>query len=99
MAHTIISSQTAAVSTVQSIRVSHVPATLFATGLAGAEECDLYISPDAGATWEVLDKDSSPVTLTAVNSSYSIQSPMLLGVKKDATSAASGIYLSDEINI
>lgn len=98
MAHTLIAAQTDAVVVKAAFAVHRVPATLFAVGLAGAEECDIYISPDQGTTWTELDKDSAVVKLTHADSSFSIQSPMHLGVLKDATVAAAGVYLSDSID-
>lgn len=103
MAHTLISAQTDAVSTKAPFRVVDVPAMVFASNLAGAEEVDLFVSPDDGTTWITLgleEGDGTPaaVTLTATRTAFIIHSPMYLGVTKDATVGAAGVFLSDIIN-
>lgn len=100
MAHTLIAAQTDAVSTKAEFAVVDVPATLFAVGLAGGEEADIFVSPDHGTTWATLgmdEGDGTPavVTLTATRTAFVITSPMHLGVTKDSSTGAAGVYLSD----
>lgn len=94
MAVEIIPAQTDAVTVQARIRVTEVPATIIADNLAGAEECDLYFSVDDGANWVTLQEDGSPTKLTAVNNAIAVYSPMLIGVTKDATAGACGVYQS-----
>lgn len=100
MALTLITATTDAVSTKAEYVCHSPPATVFAVGLAGAEEADLFISPDNGTTWQALgleEGDGSPglVTLTATRTAFTINSPMYLGVTKDASVGAAGVYVSD----
>lgn len=100
MAHTLISAQTGAVSTKAEFAVVDVPATLLATGLAGAEEADIFISPDQGTTWATLGMEEGTgtpavVTLTATRTAFVIEAPMYIGVTKDASTGAAGVFLSD----
>lgn len=104
MAYTLITAVTDAVATKAGFAVREVPATLFATGLAAAEECDIFISPDEGANWIALSGHDfaggvEPKKLVATKISYEILTPMYIGVTKDATVAAAGVYLSDKNNI
>ena len=103
MAHTLIAATTAAVATKAEFRVEHYPATLMAVGLAGAEEADIFISPDNGTTWATLgaeDGSGTPkvVTLTATRTAFVIQSPMYIGVTKDSSTGAAGVFIADDID-
>ena len=91
----IIKEQTGAVTAVAEFAVMQrmLPATLFATGLAGAETVEVLFSVDGGATFEELSQDGADLTLTATANVFNIQSPLLLGVKKDATIAAGGVFI------
>lgn len=104
MAYTLISAQTDAVATKAGFAVRKVPATLFATGLAGVEECDIFISEDEGATWTVLSTAeaggaSAARKLIVGQMAFEITSHMYIGVTKDATVGAAGVFLSDEANV
>ena len=93
---TLIEAQTDAVSTQAPFQVTrdNLPVTLMAVGLAGSEECDLYFSHDEGTTWTLLrDKDGNVLKLTATVTSLAIDSPILLGVTKDASVGAAGVYV------
>lgn len=75
------------------------PATLFVTNLAGVEEVDIFISQDAGLTFQASAQDGSLVTMSLLNNTLSINSPMRIGVTKDATVSASGVFLFYHIKV
>ena len=79
---------------VAKIRQEALPATLFATGLAGVEVATVFISPDGGGTFEAMFQGGTAVELTATNNIISINSPMTIGVTKDATASAAGVFLN-----
>ena len=64
-----------------------------ATNLAGAETVEIMFSVDGGTTFEELAQDGADLTLTATANTLAITSPLLLGVKKDATVAAAGVFV------
>lgn len=92
---TLILAQTAAVTTTAEFPVvqKNLPATLSATNLAGSESVAVLFSVDGGTTFEPLSQDGSDLTLTATKNSLAITSPLLLGVTKSATAAASGVFI------
>lgn len=92
---TLISEQTGAVTTVVAFRVQQrfVPATIFATNLAGAESVAILFSVDDGLTFEPLSQDGADLTLVPTANTLTIRSPMLLGVTKTATVAAGGVFV------
>lgn len=75
------------------------PATLFVTNLSGAEEVDVVITPDNGTTTQVIIQEGVTVVLTASDNTKSINSPMHIGVTKDATVIVSGVFLSYHIKV
>jgi len=90
----LIPQQTAAEATQKPYKITadRVPTTILADNLAGAEEVDFYFSIDGGTTWKVLQVDGSPVVLTATDNAKTFFGPMLIGVTKDATAGACGVY-------
>lgn len=88
----VIAPTTDAVTVQKRMRITTVPATLIATNLAGAEAALIFFSVDDGGTWEALSIAGSQAQLTADDSTLAIYSPMLIGVTKSATVAASGVY-------
>lgn len=88
----VIAPTTAAVTTQRRVRVTSVPSTIIATGLAGAEVVTVYLSVDDGVTWEALSVSGSPAVLTATDNTLAVYSPLLLGFTKSATVAAAGVY-------
>lgn len=90
----IIAAQTGAVATQKPYKITQdrVPTTIIADNLAGAEEVDIYFSVDAGATWVLLYVDDVAVVLTATANAKTFYGPMLIGVLKDATAGACGVY-------
>lgn len=74
-----------------------VPATLIATGLATTEEAQVLISVDDGATNQAVQQEGTTVVLTATDTVKSINSPMMVGVTKDSTVAAGGVFLAYHI--
>ena len=90
----LISATTDAVSTKAPYKITQdrVPVTIVADNLAGSEEVDFYFSIDAGANWVLLQVDGSPVVLTATDNAKTFFGPMLIGVVKDATASACGVY-------
>ena len=70
------------------------PVTILADGLATTEEVDLYWSIDGGTTWVLLQQGGAPIVLDATNNAVKIDHPMLIGVVKDATAAACGVYVA-----
>jgi len=93
---TLIAPVTAAVTVakVVKIRQEALPATLFATGLAGIEKAVVNISQDAGATLTPAFQDGTAVELTATNNTIAINSPMTIGVTKGGTAVAAGVFLN-----
>lgn len=74
-----------------------VPATLLATNLAGAEEVQVLISSDDGATSQAVQQEGTTVVLALTDSVKSINSPMMVGVTKDATLGLCGVFISYHI--
>ena len=93
---TLIPAATAAETTekIAKIRQEALPATLFATGLAGSEKAVVSISPDGGATFVEVQQEGVAIELTAINNTISINSPMTIGVTKEATVSAAGVFLN-----
>ena len=91
----LIEPQTGAVTVEASFQVAqkYLPATLMATGLAGAETVAVLFSVNGGSTWEPVAQDGSDLELTATANMYAVESPLMLAVTKTATAAASGVYL------
>ena len=92
---TLILEQTAVVTTpaAQQVQPLDLPSTIFATNLAGSEEVDVLFSIDGGLTFEPLSQDGADLKLTETTNTYTIVSPLLLGVTKDATASASGVFI------
>lgn len=92
---TLIPEQTDAVTTpaAQQVQPIDLPSTIFATNLAGSEEVDILFSVDGGDSFEPLSQDGSALKLTSTSNTFAIVSPMLLGVTKDATASASGVFV------
>lgn len=99
MAVEIIAATTSAVTVKARIRVTEVPSTIIADNLATTEECDLFFSVDNGTTWKTLQEDGAPTVLTATNNAVAIYSPMLIGITKDATAGACGVYQSAKYDL
>ena len=74
------------------ITEDRVPTTIIADNLAGAEEVDIYFSVDAGTTWHLLYVDDVAVVLTATYNAKTFYGPIMIGVLKDATAGACGVY-------
>ena len=91
----IMSEQTGAVTTEVPFNVdgTSLPATLMATNLAGSESVAVLFSVDGGTTFEPLSQDGADLTLTATANTFSVVSPLLLGVTKTATAAAGGVFI------
>ena len=94
----LIEAQTAIVDTTVFNQVvgADTPATLIATGLAGVEEVDVFISIDNGVTEQAVQQEGSLVVLTVNNNTLTINSPMTVGVRKDATVSAAGVSLAKQ---
>lgn len=90
----LIAAATGAVVTQVPYKVNQdrIPTTIVADNLAGAEEVDLYFSIDRGANWIVLNVDGSPVVLTATDNAKTFYGPLYIGILKDATAGACGVY-------
>lgn len=90
----LIPQQTAAETTQQKYKITadRCPTTIMADNLAGAEEVDIYFSVDGGTTWETLFVDGLAVKLTATDNAKTFFGPMLIGVTKDATAGACGVF-------
>ncbi len=76
------------------VTLNMIPATLIGTNLAAAEEAQVLVSVDDGANSQAAQQEGSTVVLTATDSVKSINSPMMIGVTKDATVSASGVFLA-----
>lgn len=90
----LIAATTSAVATKAPYKITQdrVPTTIIADNLAGAEEVDIFFSIDAGATWQTLQVEGSAVKLTATDNAKTFYGPMLIGVVKDSTAGACGVY-------
>lgn len=97
---TLIEPTTAAVSQIAFVDVTQdmVPATIIATGLAGVEETQVLVSVDDGATSQAAIQEGTTIVLTVTDTVKSVNSPMMIGVTKDATVGASGVFLAYRIN-
>lgn len=85
-----------AITDVQFVNVTQemVPATLIATNLVSAEEAQVLVSVDDGATTQPAIQEGTTVLLTATDNVKSVNSPMMIGVTKDATVSAAGVFLA-----
>lgn len=63
------------------------------TNLAGAEEVEILFSIDGGDTFEPLSQDGADLVLSATANTYRVESAMFLGVLKDATASAAGVFI------
>ena len=97
---TLIPKQTAAVTDTKviAIKQNQVPATIMANDLAGSEEVDIFFSPDGGDSFATAFQEGSAIVLTATANILTIESPVHLGVQKDATVAAVGVFVSTGVN-
>ncbi len=95
---TLIPEQTGVVTTpvFNEIVGGDTPATLIATGLAGVEEVDVLISVDNGVSNQPVVQEGTTVKLTVTNNTVTINSPMTVGVIKDTTVGAAGVFLSKQ---
>lgn len=95
-AQTLIEPTTDVVVTIAFVDVTQamVPATLIATNLVSAEEAQVLVTTDDGATSQAVTQEGVTVVLTATDAVKSVNSPMKIGVTKDATVSASGVFLS-----
>ena len=74
------------------ITQDQVPCTISANLLAGTEEVNFYYSIDAGTTWVLMQVEDTPAVLTATYNLKTFYGPIMLGVLKDATDGACGVY-------
>lgn len=97
-AETIISERTAAVTVHVLFPVTSdmVPATIYATNLAGSENIDLFIVTviDGQNTFETIVQETTTVVLSVTNKVVTINSPMRIAVLKDATEGTAGVFLA-----
>lgn len=91
----LIPEQTGAVTTVAPFQVTQkmLPATLMASNLVAAETAAVLFSVDGGVTFEPLAQDDADLTLTAGKNTFTIVSPIMLGVTKAATVSAGGVFI------
>ena len=96
MSTTIISAQTTAATGdfSASKNTQQLPATLFASGLAGAEVANVMFSADGGLTYTNLFENGTQVQLTATNNAVTIYGPGMYRVSKGITVAAVPVSLS-----
>lgn len=80
------------------VKQQQLPATLIATGLAGAETVTVYFTGDDGVTWSPAYQKTEQVILTATNNTVSVNSPITIGVLKAASVSAVGVFLSQGTN-
>lgn len=95
-ATTIIPEQTAVVTIPAPFQVKklNLPQTLIATNLGSNEEVDVFVSIDGGATFTAAFQNGIAVVLTDTDNVVSINSPGWFAATKDATLAASGVFVS-----
>ena len=70
-----------------------------ASGLTVGENGDVQISHDSGTTWQDLYESGSQTRLNSTNVAVTVYGPGLFRVAKEATTNATGIYLSDSNNL
>ena len=75
------------------IRQEALPATLFCTGITTGS-VTVSISPDGGTTFIPVEQAGSPVIFDADTNTFSINSPMTVGVTKTTTTPAVGVFLN-----
>lgn len=75
--------------------VRRAPARLSATGLAGAEEVDLFVL-DGDITTIAYDADGAAIKLTATKPQVVLDAPGPYHIAKDATAAASAVFLAEQ---
>jgi len=102
-AETIISERTAAVTVhvLHAITSDMVPATIYATNLAGSEEVDIFIVTNINGmdTFETIIQETTTVVLSATDNTKTINSPMRIAVLKDASSGTAGVFLASRNRI
>jgi len=92
---TLIEPTTSAVTTVVPYAVDQrfLPGSIFAPDLAGSEAVQVLYSIDNGENFVAAQEGGSAVTLTETNNEQIILGPVLLGVTKDATVSAVGVFV------
>ena len=92
---TLILAQTGAVTVEAEAQINNqdVPATIFATNLAGSESVAVLFSVDGGANFEPLAQDGADLVLVPTSNALTILSPGLYGFTKTATVGTGGVFL------
>jgi outer membrane lipoprotein SlyB len=100
-AQVLIEPTTSAVTTPAFIQVVQkmIPGTLIADGLATTEEVQILISIDDGDTNRAVQQEGSVLVLTATDFVKTINSPMTVGVTKDATVGATGVFFASHLKV
>ena len=87
---TVITETTDAVAVVHSFPVTQkmIPATVFASNLAGSEVVPILFSVDGGETFEALGQEGAALELSPGPNALTINSPPPTGVHKPAPAPA-----------
>lgn len=89
MAYTLITATTGAVTSPRfELKLTDLPATISATGLAGAEVVDIQISQNGGSTFA-----DTGMQLTAAENTKVISGPGIYKADKDATAGSVAVAL------
>jgi hypothetical protein len=98
MSIAVVASQTGSASGYFTVTGANTPVLLFANNLAGAEEVDIYISPD-GSNWQVYKEGSTTKVLTATITMLPLEYPAQYRVTKDATAGACAVFINYGSNV
>lgn len=70
-----------------------------ASGHTAAQYSDVEISHDGGTTFADLYQNGAQVRMSSTNTAVTVYGPGVFRVAKEATTNATGVYLSTEINL
>lgn len=97
MSNTILEAKTAAEDVFVEIR--HIPATLSALGLAGAENVNIYIVNGSNSATPLVDASGAAQTLSAAIPMLAINAPCKLKLSKPITASAVSLHKSDSTTV
>lgn len=98
MSTAVVASQTGSGDGYFTVAGGQLPVLLFANNLAGAEEVDIFLSPD-GTNWQVYKEGSTTKVLTATITMLPLAYPGRYKVSKDATVGACAVFINYGTNV
>lgn len=75
-----------------------LPVLIFATGLAGSEKVELFISPDSGDNWQKYSQKGEVVELLADNTGELLLARGTYAVTKSSSNSDVAVYINDAQN-